>query len=186
MVQSRTAVPAKLKRAVLVEAGHRCAIPTCRHTTVQIAHIVPWVECRKHEFLNLIALCPNCHESYDAGRIDRLSIRAYKANLSKMSGRYGEIERRLLDFFIQNPDDDSVYLPGGMELFVMYLVRDGLISHDRGYSTPASSPSSPFTWQTVMGVKYILTDSGRETVARLSSGRELDGTDALAGMNRAE
>ena len=29
------------KRMALVEAGHRCAIPTCRHPTTEIAHIVP-------------------------------------------------------------------------------------------------------------------------------------------------
>jgi hypothetical protein len=34
-------VPMGRKRMVLVEAGHRCAIPTCRHPTTKIAHIVP-------------------------------------------------------------------------------------------------------------------------------------------------
>jgi hypothetical protein len=30
MPEGRPAIPATVKRAVLVEAGHRCAIPTCR------------------------------------------------------------------------------------------------------------------------------------------------------------
>ena len=41
---SRRNIPAKLKRRVLVEAGHRCAIPACRQIEVQIHHIVPWVK----------------------------------------------------------------------------------------------------------------------------------------------
>ena len=58
---SRDTISAEVKRAVLVEAGHRCAIPTCRATTTEIAHIVPWAETQDHSFENLIALCPNCH-----------------------------------------------------------------------------------------------------------------------------
>ncbi len=41
---NRDVVPTEVKRAVLVEAGHRCAIPTCRATTTEIAHIVPQSE----------------------------------------------------------------------------------------------------------------------------------------------
>src|SRR5258708_24674003 len=45
------------KRMALVEAGHRCAIPTCRHPTTQIAHIVPESERHDDSFGNPIALC---------------------------------------------------------------------------------------------------------------------------------
>ncbi len=45
------------KRMALVEAGHRCAIPTCRHPTTEIAHIVPESESHDDSFENLIALC---------------------------------------------------------------------------------------------------------------------------------
>ncbi|WP_261562884.1 tetratricopeptide repeat protein [Frankia tisae] len=71
-----------MKREVLVEAGHRCAIPTCKATTTEIAHIVPWEKVREHTFENLIALCPNCHTRFDKGDIDRRSMQQYKANLS--------------------------------------------------------------------------------------------------------
>jgi len=49
---SRDTIPAEVKRAVLVEAGHRCAIPTCRATTTEIAHIVPWAETQDNSFEN--------------------------------------------------------------------------------------------------------------------------------------
>ncbi len=82
----RTAIPAEIRRDVLVEAGHRCAIPTCRYPNVDVHHIVPWETCKRHDFDNLIALCPNCHRRADAGEIDRKSLRLYKARLSSAMG----------------------------------------------------------------------------------------------------
>jgi Protein of unknown function (DUF3298)/HNH endonuclease len=83
---TRDAVPAEIRRAVLCEAGHRCAIRTCKHPAVEIHHIVPWETCKSHEFENLIALCPNCHRRADAGEIDRKSLRLYKSRLSAAIG----------------------------------------------------------------------------------------------------
>jgi hypothetical protein len=53
---------AKVKSMALVEAGHRCAIPTCRHPTTEIAHIVPESQSHDDSFANLIALCPKCQK----------------------------------------------------------------------------------------------------------------------------
>ena len=78
----RDSIPVPVKRAVLVESGHRCAIPTCRATTTEIAHIVPWAESQDNSFENLIALCPNCHTRFDQKKeIDRPAIKMYKHNL---------------------------------------------------------------------------------------------------------
>ena len=76
-IVSRPAIPAELRRKVLVEAGHRCAIPTCRHIDVEIHHIVPWDKCKERKYENLIALCPNCHRRVHKGNIDRKSLRLY-------------------------------------------------------------------------------------------------------------
>lgn len=76
---SRPAIPDELRRAVYLEAGHRCAIHTCKSEAgLDIHHIIPWEECQVHEFENLIALCPNCHRRTGEGKIDRLSLRSYK------------------------------------------------------------------------------------------------------------
>ncbi|MBK8134172.1 MAG: HNH endonuclease [Gammaproteobacteria bacterium] len=77
----RPNIPADLRRAVLVEAGHRCAIPQCRYPEVEVHHIIPWESCKTHEYENLISLCPNCHSRADRGEIDRPSLRLYKAKL---------------------------------------------------------------------------------------------------------
>jgi hypothetical protein len=82
-----------------MEAGYRCAIPTCRQHPVQIAHIVPWSKVRVHEYTNLIALCGVCHARFDRGEIDRKAMLQYKANLGIVNARYGEYERRLLEFY---------------------------------------------------------------------------------------
>src|SRR5437588_719861 len=77
----RPPIPADLERAVLIESGHRCAIPTCRQVPVELAHIIPWSKCKTHSLDNLIALCPTCHTRYDEGVIDRKSMLTYKLNL---------------------------------------------------------------------------------------------------------
>ena len=75
-----------MRRQVLLEAGHRCAIHTCRHTQVEIHHIIAWSQCKRHEFDNLIALCPNCHALAGSGFIDRKSLYEYKRKLQNKIG----------------------------------------------------------------------------------------------------
>jgi hypothetical protein len=156
--EGRLEIPAALKREVLVEAGHRCAIPTCRSTPVEVAHIVPWRTCHEHTFDNLIALCPTCHARCDRGVIDRPSMRRYKANLSVLNSRYGDIERRLLLFFAERPDTNYIDQPGGLELFFLYLIRDGYLTY-AGMAPWATQIQGANTHE-----RYVLTDAGRELV----------------------
>jgi len=83
----RPPIPSELKRRVLLEAGHRCAIPTCKFPDVDVHHIVPWSKCREHQFNNLIALCPNCHRRAHNGEIDRQSLLIYKSRLIAIFGK---------------------------------------------------------------------------------------------------
>ncbi|WP_416962978.1 HNH endonuclease [Streptomyces sp. Agncl-13] len=99
MAQNRPDIPTALKRAVLVEAGHRCAIPTCRQTPVELAHITPWSKVNEHTFDNLIALCPTCHTRFDRGEMDRKSMLQYKQNLEVLNGRYTDVERQILKLY---------------------------------------------------------------------------------------
>jgi hypothetical protein len=90
--ERRAPMPSELRRRVLVEAGHRCAIPTCRYIEVDVHHIVPWAEGKAHEYDNLIALCPNCHRRADRGEIDRKALRLYKLNLRFAHDKYSQLE----------------------------------------------------------------------------------------------
>lgn len=99
MAQDRPDIPMPLKRAVLVEAGHRCAIPACRQTPVELAHITPWSKTKEHTFGNLIALCPTCHTRFDRNEIDHKSMLQYKQNLEVLNGRYTDVERQILKIY---------------------------------------------------------------------------------------
>jgi hypothetical protein len=109
---TRPPISAELRRRILVEAGHRCAIPSCRHIEVDIHHIIPWSQVEEHTYENLIALCPNCHRRADRGEIDRKSLRLYKANLRYTHDKFSQFE---VDFLFQlysikefrNPPDPS-------------------------------------------------------------------------------
>ena len=151
----RKKIPEDLIRKVLIEAGHRCAIPTCRHTRVEIAHIIPWTKVKEHKFENLIALCPNCHDLYDKDKkIDRKSMLAYKHNLGLLNSRYGEFERRILQFFCKSPQQRIIQLSGLSEIQVFYLLKDGLLKKNGKDSGIKSNGIS--TWE-----EYLLTDQGK-------------------------
>jgi HNH endonuclease len=123
----RPAIPAHLERAVLIECGHRCAIPTCRQVPVELTHIHPWAKCKMHTFDNLIALCPTCHTRYDKGEIDRKSMRTYKLNLLLVSSRYGDLEQRVIRIFVKNRTTDEFWWFVDMEIFLLNLLEDGLL-----------------------------------------------------------
>ena len=161
MPEGRDHIPATVKRAVLIEAGHRCAIPTCRQIPVEIAHIVPYAKTKNNSFENLIALCPTCHTRFDTKQIDRESMRQYKANLSVVSSRYSDLERRVIEYFVDNPRLDTIFLPGGLELLLGYLMKDGLLEKQFKL-IPGIGGGSIFT-----NDEYRLTDEGKEFVGHL-------------------
>jgi hypothetical protein len=167
----RPPVPRPLLREVLVEAGHRCAIPTCRATTTEIAHIVPWSKVREHTFGNLIALCPNCHSRFDKGDIDRQSMLAYKRNLGLVSSRYGDAERRLLDLFVRHPEMSVAAFDKSMDFEFLYLVQDGLLAKAPRESglVIAGIRQGP--------VKYVITPTGVKFVEQLREGSSVEDTE---------
>jgi hypothetical protein len=163
----RPAIPRELERQVLLEAGHRCAIPTCRHKTTEIAHIVPWNKVKEHTFENLIALCPNCHDQYDRNEIDRKSMLQYKTNLFILNSRYGDLERRTLRLFAEQPNTTQIKLPGGNYIFVMYLIEDGYLIHigKSGEHEAEEFPNYDI---------YELTAEGREFIGRWVSAAKFE------------
>ncbi len=72
--------PAGVRRALLVEAGHRCAI--CQsHGPLEYHHILEWARVRHHDASHMLAACPTCHAKCGNGTIDPKSQRMYKENL---------------------------------------------------------------------------------------------------------
>jgi HNH endonuclease len=78
----RTRIPDATRALVLLEAGYKCANPTCRHIlTLELHHIV-WVkDGGENEVDNLLALCPNCHSLHTHGHIPVQAIVTWKSLL---------------------------------------------------------------------------------------------------------
>ncbi len=152
----------------MLEAGYRCAIPTCRTVQpLEIEHIDDYSAVRRHEFHNMIVLCANCHRLKGSGprSLDRKALRQLKVNLSKINNRYNETERRILEYFAENGLEATVVLPATDVLF-SYLVKDSVIVLD-----PISKGSLYVTHSEPEETFYVtggyqLTERGRELVER--------------------
>jgi HNH endonuclease len=124
----RPPIPADLRRRVLVEAGHRCSIPTCRYIEVDVHHIIPWAQCQTHEYDNLIALCPNCHRRADRGEIDRKSLRLYKINLRFAHDKYSQLELDTLFELNRKPAGEGMPWLAFMLILLKRIMDSGFIS----------------------------------------------------------
>jgi hypothetical protein len=184
MPEGRPPIPQPLERELFIEAGHRCAIPTCRAASpLEIDHIEDWVKVQEHKFDNMIVLCANCHGSKGnkRGQIDRTALRQYKANLALLNHRYSDFERRILDYFVANPKPNFILLPGGMELLFHYLISDGYLEKLASWQT---APVECYTFIDNRGKElkidiprhgvYRLTKSGKEFVRKWQEAKPLE------------
>ena len=149
------------KRMALAEAGHRCAIPTCRHPTTEIAHIVPESQSHDDSSANLIALCPKCQKK----ELDAQSISMYKHNLKILNSRYSDFERRMFDQ-IAETDRRSFIVEAGLEIPILHAVNDGLLK--RVELAPVANRQGEPTQH-----KYEVTDEGLDFINRYVCGEDL-------------
>ena len=152
---SREHIPAELKRKILVEAGHRCAIPTCRFPTTELAHIVPYSKVKKHDYHNLIALCPNCHTRFDKGEIDKKSIDIYKSKLVFLSDRYSKYELDVLEFLRK---ENKVIVYG--HLSIKNLVDNDLVKNAHTICSFTYNDGTVELQEFVV----VLTENGKEFI----------------------
>ncbi|MDX0449116.1 HNH endonuclease [Sinorhizobium medicae] len=158
----RPSIPAEIRRKVLVEAGHRCAIPTCRYIEVDIHHIIPWAKCQKHEYDNLIALCPNCHRRADRDEIDRKSLRLYKSNLRYAHDKYSHLEIDILFELKKAGFGDGLLWPEFNLLLIKRIIDSGFVDVERGGGVSIGGMnSSP--------ARLFLTNKGEEFMKELGT-----------------
>jgi hypothetical protein len=170
--ETRPAIPAGLKRQILVEAGHRCAIPTCRSTQVEIAHIIPWSEVHEHKYENLIALCPNCHTRFDHGEIDRQSMYLYKAQLRFLTDRYTQLELDILEELAKHPENSAIPFVLYMSILIKRILEEELVV----FSEPQVSAyikTSGVRIQTSPSLLAI-TEKGRQFIRDMNAGKSLN------------
>src|SRR5436190_1509240 len=129
-----------------------------------------WENCLKHEFDNMICLCPNCHRLHHQDKIDRQDLYVYKRNLAKLTGRYCDFELRILTYFAENGNIPCIDLPVGLDILVLNLLKDGLLSRG-GAKYIQSSPRPNVVSYTPTAAQYVLTPKGREYVQRWVSAK---------------
>jgi 5-methylcytosine-specific restriction endonuclease McrA len=149
------------KRMALAEAGHRCAIPTCRHPTTEIAHIVPESQSHDDSFKNLIALCPKCRGK----EIDARTMSTYKHNLEILNSRYSDFERRMFDQ-IAETDQRSFIVDAGLEIALLRAVNDGILRRvELAHAGVQRGEPTQYT--------YEVTDQGLDFIRRYVCGEDI-------------
>lgn len=80
MGTARPAVPRATKRALVREAGGKCANPGCPNRLTEFHHVREWAVYRTHDAGHMIAVCPACHDGVDRGTllIDDETLYAWK------------------------------------------------------------------------------------------------------------
>ena len=172
----RQAIPAELERAVMLEAGYRCAVPTCRTVSpLHIEHIEDYARVQKHEFHNMIVLCANCHGMKGVGprRLDRKALRQLKVNLGRVTQRYNDTERRILEHFVENGPESLVVLPGS-EVLYSYLIKDGVLVEDPEQEGMLVAPVGCDGEIISVTTGYRLTPLGRDLVKKYAENEALE------------
>ena len=137
---------------MLIEAGYRCAVPTCRFLITENAHIISWSDSKDNSYENLIALCPNCHTMFDSGKIEKAAIIAYKKKLLFLNDVYSRFELDVLDHL---KNHKRALIPG--ELLVKRLLEEGLIQHEEEFMIHGFGDG-----EDILGIfSVILTEKGK-------------------------
>ena len=184
---ARTRVPDSTRTLVLLEAGYKCANPTCRHIlTLELHHIV-WVkDDGGNEPPNLVALCPNCHSLHTHGHIPAHAIHTWKSLLVALnSANHGTADLLLV---LAADDEARTCEPvTGTQFNLPFrftgdglpalagLLTSGIIEITKHFSGVNAWGSS------MPSFEVGLTEKGRALVAAWQAGRSLDGTE----INRA-
>jgi hypothetical protein len=92
---------------------------------------------------------------------------SYKHNLGVINSRYCDFEQRVLRVFADNPRAETLWLPGGLEIMLMYLLQDSLLVDTRENSGVILSdmPSQRL---------YAITQKGRDFIAKWMGSGEID------------
>ena len=163
----RKAIPQSVRQDLLIEAGYRCAVPTCRTIlAIDLHHIVEVAEGGGNERSNLLALCPTCHALFHRGEISREAIRVWKGVLVSLNEGFDRDTKDKL-LFLSLKDRPHLYSADGV-LHFTNLIAAGLAKcggerpelHASGYGADISKSRWPVE----------LTERGKLLVAAWQKG----------------
>ncbi len=130
MTSARKAIPSALMREVLIEAGYRCGVPTCRTIlAIDLHHLVEVSAGGGNEIANLIALCPTCHALHHRGTISADALYAWKGVLAALGMAF---DREAIDrlMFLSLCPIDYLVVSGDGLLHYSRLIAAGLARVD--------------------------------------------------------
>jgi phosphate/sulfate permease len=73
IASDREPIPNDIRTQVYKRSNHRCENPDCRHTFIHIHHVD--MNNSNNKLINLIALCPNCHQQAHDGKFTTTQLR---------------------------------------------------------------------------------------------------------------
>lgn len=164
----RKSVPLEVQRAVLAEAGYRCAVPTCRTIlAIDLHHIIEVKDDGPNEVWNLIALCPNCHALHTRGDITKDAIDVYKGILVSLNAAF---DREAINnlMFLSSLAPNTLRITGDGVLKFSSLIGSGLADFE------LKSQNGPLLLYEVR-----LTLKGKKIISAWQSGDRTAVLDAL-------
>ncbi len=118
--------PVHVRRELLVEAGHLCAICT-DSAPLQFHHIIEFAELKHHDPSHMLAVCGTCHSKITLRQIDTIAQRMYKDRLG--------MRRRLVGRATDALTADSLLRFSWTDLRgVIVELRTAVDANDRGQS----------------------------------------------------
>ena len=97
----RKHIPQSVRQTALIEAGYRCAVPTCRTIlAIDLHHIVEVSEGGGNDISNLLALCPTCHALFHRNVITLEAIRVWKGVLVSLNEGFDRETKDKLLFLV--------------------------------------------------------------------------------------
>ncbi len=173
MVRKIPNIPIATRRQVLMEAGYRCAVPTCRNIlAIDLHHIIKVKEDGSNEAHNLIALCGVCHDLYHRGEISNDAISNWKGMLVALNFAF---DRESIDnlLFLHTLQPNQLLISGDGVLKFSQIISSGLASFSLFIQ------NGPLLLYDVQ-----LTQKGRMLVNAWFKGDRTAVQDALASVNK--
>ena len=109
-MSKRPAIPIEIRREVLFEARHQCAV-CCTPIPLEHAHIDPWSASQDHTVANLIALCANCHSRADKEKWGEKQLKRYKQNPCALAANAAPVvtaEQKAIIDMVVSSDPESM------------------------------------------------------------------------------
>jgi hypothetical protein len=163
-------IEAQVRRQVLIEAGYRCAVPTCRTIlAIDLHHLDPVSKGGGNTPDNLLALCPTCHALHHRGDIPAEALRVWKGMLVSLNEGINKEAKDLLLLLAMGEQERPAWYSaeGVMRLTPLIVAR--LVRVQPG--VPEMAPrqfAGAYPWPGAYHVS--LTDKGHAVIAAWKAG----------------